>query len=73
VGSSGEKRKGRRHLPKVGTPAEERWERHEHLEEALHPFSDDPGRRRSSTSTVVAVVIAVVVALIVIVGLIVLT
>jgi hypothetical protein len=73
VGSSGEKRKGRRHLPKVGTPAEEHWERHEHLEEALHPFSDDPGRRRRPTATLVTVVIAVLVALIVVVGLIVLT
>ena len=67
------KRKGRRHLPKVGTPADEQWERHEHLEEVLHPFSDDPGRRHSSTVAVVTVVIAVLVALIVVFGLIVLT
>jgi len=70
VGSSGEKRKGRSHLPKVGTPAEEQWERHEHLEEALHPFSDNPGRRRSPVATWVTLAIVVVVALIVIVGLI---
>ena len=67
------KRKGRRHLPKVGTPADEQWERHEHLEEVLHPFSDDPSRRRSTTATVVTVVIAVLMALIVVVGLIILT
>jgi hypothetical protein len=73
VGSSGEKRKGRRHLPKVGTPAAEQWERHERIEEALHPFSDDPDRRRSAVATWVTVAIVVVVALIVIGGLIVLT
>ena len=73
MGSSGEKRKGRRHLPKVGTPADMEWERHERIEEALHPFSDDPGRRRGRTATVVTVAIVIVVALIVILGLIVLT
>jgi hypothetical protein len=73
VGSSGEKRKGRRHLPKVGTPADMEWERHEHIEEALHPFSDDPGRRRGRTVTIITVVVALVVALVVILGLILLT
>ncbi len=73
MGSSGEKRKGRRHLPKVGTPADMEWERHEHIEEVLHPFSDDPGRRRGPGAMVVTVIVVVVVALIVILGLIVLT
>ena len=73
MGSSGEKRKGRRHLPKVGTPADMEWERHERTEEALHPFSDDPGRRRSPAVTAVTVVVVIVVALVVILGLIVLT
>jgi hypothetical protein len=73
VGSSGEKRKGRHHLPKVGTPADMEWERHERIEEALHPFSDDPGRRRGRTATVVTVIVAVVVVLLVILGLLVLT
>jgi hypothetical protein len=73
VGSSGQKRKGRRHLPKVGTPADMEWERHERIEEALHPFSDDPDRRRSRASTIVAAAVAVVVVLLVILALAVLT
>jgi len=63
VGSSGEKRKGRQHLPKVGTPADMEWERHERIEEALHPFSDDPERRRGRVAVVVAVVVVAVVLL----------
>jgi hypothetical protein len=77
VGSSGErrreKRKNRGHLPKVGTPADQEWERHEHVEEVLHPFSDEPDRRRSRTATIVTVAIAIIAALVVIFGLVALT
>jgi hypothetical protein len=77
VGSSGarrrEKRKNRGHLPKVGTPADQEWERHEHVEEVLHPFSDDPDRRRSRTANVITIAIVIVVAMVVIFGLIALT
>jgi hypothetical protein len=77
MGSSGErrreKRKNRGHLPKVGTPADQEWERHEHVEEVLHPFSDDPDRRRSPAATVITIAIVIVVALVVILGLIALT
>jgi hypothetical protein len=57
----------------VGTPADEEWERHEHLEEVLHPFSDDPDRPRSRTATIITVAIVIVVALVVIFGLVALT
>jgi len=57
VGSSGSKRKGRQHLPKVGTPKDLEWRRHEHLEEAIHPFSDEPDRRRSSVGAIVAIAV----------------
>jgi hypothetical protein len=77
VGSSGERRrektKNRGHLPKVGTPADQEWERHEHLDEVLHPFSDEPDRPRSRTATIITVAIVIVVALVVIFGLVALT
>jgi hypothetical protein len=57
----------------VGTPADQEWERHEHIKEVEHPFSDDPDRPRSRTTTIVTAVIVVVVALAVIFGLIALT
>jgi hypothetical protein len=61
MGSSGMKRKGRSHLPKVGTrPANER-ELHERRAEALHPFSSDPSRRRGAGYGIMAMVVAVVV------------
>ena len=64
MGSSGMKRKGRRHLPKVGTrPATER-ELHDHHERAFHPLSADPSRRhRGPGTTVIALAIAVIVAI----------
>ena len=49
------KRKGRRHLPKVGSPANIDYEMHERREDTLHPFSSDPNRRRAPSSTVVAI------------------
>ena len=63
VGSSGSKRKGRQHLPKVGSPEDLEWRRHEHVEEAMHPFSDDPDRRRSPVGAIVAIAVLAVVLL----------
>jgi hypothetical protein len=62
VGSSGAKRKGRRHLPKVGTRPANEHQLHDRREAALHPFSEDPfDRRRSPTTIIVAILVAVVV------------
>jgi hypothetical protein len=63
MGSSGSKRKGRSHLPKVGTPASNQHELEARRERALHPFSEDPSARRGASSQVVAVIVAVVVAI----------
>jgi hypothetical protein len=59
MGSSGMKRKGRRHLPKVGTRPANEHELHERREEALHPFSEDPWRRRRRTPLTAAIAVAV--------------
>jgi hypothetical protein len=57
------KRKGRSHLPKVGTrPANERA-LHDKRAEALHPFSDEPWRRRGTGYGIAAVVLALLVAI----------
>ncbi len=69
MGSSGMKRKGRRHLPKVGSPANIDHTAHERRQEALHPFSSDPDARRGPSSTVVAVGVFLIV-VIAIIGLI---
>jgi hypothetical protein len=61
MGSSGMKRKGRKHLPKVGTHPANQYELHDRRERALHPFSEDPWRRRHAGSTIVAVVVALAV------------
>ena len=58
MGSSGMKRKGRKHLPKVGTRPANEHELHDRRERALHPFSEDPWRRRHAGSAVVAAVVA---------------
>ena len=63
------KRKGRRHLPKVGSPANIDHEIHEHRREALHPFSSDPDARRGPAATVAAIAIVLIV-VIAIIGLI---
>ena len=64
MGSSGMKRKGRRHLPKVGTRPAIEHDVQEHRERALHPFSADPSRRRRTPGvTLIAVAIAVIVAI----------
>ena len=57
------KRKGRSHLPKVGTRPANEHELHDRRAEALHPFSGDPLRRRSSTYGVMAIIVAIVVAI----------
>ena len=62
MGSSGSKRKGRQHLPKVGTPANNQHELEARRERALHPFAEDPTGRRGAGSSVTAVIVAVVVA-----------
>ncbi len=71
MGRSGMKRKGRRHLPKVGSPANMNYEIHERRKDALHPFSSDPDARRGPGSRVVAigVVLIVVIALIALIAL----
>jgi len=66
MGSSGMKRKGRQHLPKVGTKPSNERERHAQLEEAMHPFSADPNRR--GTGSGLGVIITVLVAIVVIAG-----
>ena len=63
MGSSGSKRKGRQHLPKVGTPANNQHELDARRERALHPFSEDPSIRHGASSQVMAVIVAVVVAI----------
>jgi len=64
MGSSGMKRKGRRHLPKVGTRPAIEYDVREHRERALHPFAADPSRRRRTAgTTLLALAIAVIVAI----------
>jgi hypothetical protein len=62
MGSSGMKRKGRRHLPKVGTRPANEQALDDRRAEALHPFSDEPWRRRGTAYGVAAVVMVLVVA-----------
>jgi hypothetical protein len=62
------KRKGRKHLPKVGTRQANEYQLHDRREKALHPFSTDPWRRRDAGSRVRATVVAVVVAVGVVIG-----
>ena len=63
MGSSGMKRKGRKHLPKVGTRPAVEQEFHDHRAHALHPFSTDPWRRHGPASGIIAVIVALVVAI----------
>ena len=58
MGSSGMKRKGRKHLPKVGTRQANEYQLEDRREQALHPFSEDPWRRRHAGSAIVAAVVA---------------
>jgi hypothetical protein len=57
MGSSGMKRKGRTHLPKVGTRQANEYELQDRRERALHPFSEDPWGRRGASSRIVAAVV----------------
>jgi hypothetical protein len=57
------KRKGRRHLPKVGTAPEEAWVERERREEALHPFSTDLRKYRNRKLGLSGLVVALAVAL----------
>jgi hypothetical protein len=64
MGSSGMKRKGRRHLPKVGTRPAVDYAETEHRERALHPFATDPSRRqRNPGATPIALAIVAMVAI----------
>jgi hypothetical protein len=64
MGSSGMPRKGRRHLPKVGTPAAMEHDSQAHRTRALHPFAEDPSQvRRTRGTTVFALGVAVVLAI----------
>jgi hypothetical protein len=57
------KRKGRRHLPKVGTRTQLEHELHDRREAALHPFSEDRfdghGRGYGLIAAIVAVVVVI--------------
>jgi hypothetical protein len=72
MGSSGMKRKGRKHLPKVGTRPSIDYGVQEHRERALDPFAADPSRRRLTPGTVlialaiVALIVIGVIALLVV-------
>ncbi len=57
------KRKGRRHLPKVGTRQQLDHELHDRRERALHPFSEDPFDGHGRGYGLIAVIVAVVVAI----------
>ena len=56
MGSSGMKRTGRRHLPKVGTRPSIEYGVREHRERALDPFGTDPSRRRVTPGVMLIVV-----------------
>ena len=65
MGSSGMKRKGRRHLPKVGTRQADEHELHDRRELAMHPMSADPLEARSGVGRYVT---GALVVLLVVVG-----
>ena len=58
MGRSGMKRKGRTHLPKVGTRQANEYELQDRRARALHPFSEDPYVSRGRGSRVAAGVVA---------------
>ena len=67
MGSSGMKRKGRKHLPKVGTRQANEHELHDRRQLAMHPMSSDPldertgiGRYITGGLVILLVVIGVV-------------
>ncbi len=55
------KRKGRKHLPKVGTRPAMEQQLEDRRTRALHPFSEDPWRPGASSSWILAAVVAIVV------------
>jgi hypothetical protein len=57
------RRKGRRHLPKVGTRPQVERELHDRRQAALHPFAEDPFRRREPGAALIAAIVAVVAAI----------
>jgi len=59
MGSSGMKRKGRRHLPKVGTAPANQQALEDRRAEALHPFSDEPWRRRNGVGYGIAAILMI--------------
>ena len=61
MGSSGMKRKGRSHLPKVGTRLANEQELRDRRAEALHPFAGDPRRRGGTAYQITAIIVAVIV------------
>jgi hypothetical protein len=63
MGSSGMKRKGRKHLPKVGTRTAMEQSLEDRRAHALHPFAEDPYQRRGPSSWIIGVVVSVVVAI----------
>ena len=67
MGSSGMKRKGRKHLPKAGTRPSNEAKYHDERTEHAHPFSSDPwDEKRSNVGAIVmGVVILFVVAAVV--------
>jgi hypothetical protein len=58
------KRRGRKHLPKVGTRQAEAHELHDRREGALHPFAEDPYDRRAGPGYAVMAALVVLVVLI---------
>jgi hypothetical protein len=64
MGSSGMKRRGRRHLPKVGTRPAMEQQLEDRRERALHPFAEDPWQpRRSKGVTFTAIAVGLIVAI----------
>ena len=63
MGSSGMKRQGRKHLPKVGTRTATEYELADRRSRALHPFAEDPWGRGIASHWVMGVVVAIVVAI----------
>jgi hypothetical protein len=61
MGSSGEKRKGRKHLPKVGTAPERRYAQHEEREAVVENFGIHEGQASGWARILVWVLIIAVV------------
>ena len=57
------KRKGRQHLPKVGSPEDLAWEHREGTHHLEHPLADDPAERRGPWAAILAVVVVLLLVL----------